>query len=109
MTMSYLTRLVKAIEEEDGGLFAGQDADGHLLLAEYRGNRFVPPLVLDFTEEEFDAAVHTAARGGGSAWPGVSAPEGGYRLLSVHLYESMSGERTPTRRLYLSNGQIWAE
>lgn len=106
MTQSYLARLAKAIEDEDGGVFAGRDVDGHLLLAQYHDDRFDPPLVLDFTEEEFDAAVHAA---GTSPWPGASAPEGGYRYLSVHLYESMSAGKPPTRRIYLSEGQIHAE
>jgi hypothetical protein len=104
---SHLSRLVEAIEHENGGVFAGPDADGHLLLAEYRGDRFEPPLVLDFTEEEFDSAVLAAGRS--STQPGVSAAKGGYRLLSVHMYESLSGERAPTRRVYLSGGQLWAE
>jgi hypothetical protein len=109
MTMSYLDRLVKSVEDEDGGVFIGPDAEGHLLLSEYRGDHFDPPLLLDFTEEEFDAAVHEAGPSGSSVWPEVPAPEGGYRLLSVHLYESLSKEKTPVRRVYIAEGQIRAE
>jgi hypothetical protein len=109
MGMSYLDRLVKAVEDEDGGVFIGPDADGHLFLAKYRGDRFDPPLLLDFTEEEFDTAVHEAGPSGSSVWPELPAPEGGYRLLSVHLYESLSREKTPVRRVYISEGQIWAD
>jgi hypothetical protein len=109
MGMSYLDRLVKAVQDEDGGVFIGPDADGHLFLAEYRGDRFDPPLLFDFTAEEFDAAVREAGSSGSSVWPELPAPEGGYRLLSVHLYESLSGEKIPSRRVYISDGQIWAE
>jgi hypothetical protein len=106
MQMSYLARLVKSVEDEDDGVFVGPDSAGHFHLTEYRGERFDPPLLFDFTEQEFDAAVHEA---GASGWPEVPAAEGGYRLLSVHLYESLSGEKTPTRRVYIADGQIWAE
>jgi hypothetical protein len=109
MGISYLDRLVKAVEDEDGGVFIGPDADGHLSLAKYRGDRFDPPLLLDFTEEEFDTAVHEAGPSGSSVWPELPAPEGGYRLLSVHLYESLSREKPPVSRVYISEGQILAE
>jgi hypothetical protein len=109
MGMSYLDRLVKAVEDEDDGVFIGPDADGHLHLARYRGDRFDPPLLLDFTEEEFEAAVHEAGASGSSVWPELPAPEGGYRLLSVHLYESLAREKTPVRRVYIAEGQIQAE
>jgi hypothetical protein len=109
MGESYLDRLVRAAEEEDRAVFAGPDADGHRLLVEYRGEHFDPPLVFDFTEEEFDAAVREAGPDGRTLWPEVPEPEGGFRLLLVHLYESLSGEKRPTRRVYVSRGQVWAE
>jgi hypothetical protein len=109
MQMSYLARLVKSVEDEDDGVFVGPDATGHFFLTEYRGDRFDPPLLFDFTEQEFDAAVHEAGASGTAVWPEVPAPEGGYRLLSVHLYESLSAEKPPVRRVYIADGQIWAE
>jgi hypothetical protein len=109
MAASYLDRLVKAVEDEDGGVFTGPDTDGHLSLIEYRGDHFDPPLLFDFTEAEFDAAVEEAGPSGRSVWPEEPAPEGGYRLLSVHLYESLSRETTPVRRVYISDGQLRAE
>jgi hypothetical protein len=109
MQQSYLHRLIRTAEEEDRAVFIGPDARGHRMLAEYRGDRFDPPLVLDFTEEEFDAAVREAGPDGRSLWPEVPEPEGGFRLLLVNLYESLSGMKRPTRRIYVSRGQLWAE
>jgi hypothetical protein len=105
---SYLDRLIRAVENEDDAVFVRRD-EGRVLLAEYRGERFDPPLLFDFTEEEFEAAVREAGPDGKTLWPEVPEPEGGYRLLLVHLYESLTGMRIPTRRVYVSNGQIWAE
>jgi hypothetical protein len=109
MDESYLDRLVRAVEEEDRAVFVGPDADGHRLLAEYRGDRFDPPLVFDFTDDEFDAAVREASPDGRTLWPEVPEPEGGFRLLLVHLYESLSGMKRPHRRVYVSEGQVRAE
>ena len=104
---SYLDRLVRSVEDEDDGVFVRRD-EGRFL-AEYRGERFDPPLLFDFSEEEFDAAVHGAGRSGKTLWPDVPEPEGGFRLLLVHLEESLNGMRSPTRRVYLAEGQVWAE
>ena len=108
MGESYFDRLIKSVEDEDHGVFVGRD-DGRLLLAEYRGDRLDPPLVFDFSEEELDAAVRRAGPSGTTVWPEVPEPEGGFRLLLVHLYESLNSMTLPTRRVYLSRGQIWAE
>jgi hypothetical protein len=108
MSDSYLDRLARSVEDEDQGVFAGRD-QGRLLLAEYRGDRFDPPLLFDFTEEEFEAAVHQAGPDGKALWPEVPAPEGGFRLLLVHLYESLNSAKSPTRRVYIAEGQVWAE
>ena len=71
--------------------------------------RFDPPLMLDFSEEEFEATVRSAGPGARSLWPEVPEAEAGVRLLLVHLYESLCGMKTPVRRVYLSEGQVWAE
>ena len=105
---SYLDRLVRSVEDQDQGVFTGGD-EGRLLLTEYRGDRFDPPLLFDFTEEELDAAVRAAGRDGTTLWPEVPEPEGGFRLLLVHLYERLNSTRIPTRRVYVLRGQIWAE
>jgi hypothetical protein len=104
---SYLARLVRSVEDEDRGVFARRD--GRLLLAAYRGERFDPPLLLDVTDEEFDAAVREAGPTGTTLWPDAPEPEGGFRLLLVHLDESLSGMQRPTRRIYVAEGQVWAE
>ncbi len=108
MSDSYFDRLIRSVEDEDHGVFVGRD-QGRLLLAEFRGERFDPPLLFDFTEEELDAAVRAAGRDGKTLWPEVPEPEGGFRLLLVHLDESLMSTRIPTRRVYVSRGQIWAE
>ena len=105
---SYFDRLVRSVEDEDHGVFVGRD-EGRPRLAEYHGERFDPPLLFDFTEEELDAAVRELGRDGKKLWPEVPEPEGGFRLLLVHLYESLDSTTIPTRRFYLSQGQIWAE
>ncbi len=105
---SYLHRLVEAVEDEDDGVFVGRH-EGRVLLAEYRGERFDPPLLFDFNEEEFEAAVREAGPTGKTLWPEVPEPEGGFRLLLVHLYENLNSVRVPTRRVYVSRGQILAE
>jgi hypothetical protein len=105
---SYFDRLIRSVEDDDHGVFVGRD-QGRLLLAEYHGERFDPPLLFDFTEEELDAAVRAAGRDGKTLWPEVPEPEGGFYLLLVHLEESLNSTRIPTKRVYVSNGQIWAE
>ena len=105
---SYFDRLIRSVEDEDRGVFVRRD-EGRFLLAEYRGQRFNPPLLFDFTEEEFEAAVRRAGRDGRTLWPEVPEPEGGFRLVLVHLDESLRGMRSPTSRVYLAQGQIWAE
>lgn len=105
---SYFDRLIRSVEGEDHGVFVGRD-EGRLLLGEFRGARFDPPLLFDFTEEELDAAVRAAGPSGRTLWPEVSEPEGGFRLVLVHLDESLMSTRVPTRRVYVSRGQIWAE
>lgn len=108
MGESYFDRLVRSVEDEDHGVFVGHD-EGRLLLAEFRGVRFDPPLLFDFTAEELDAAVRAAGRDGTTLWPEAPEPEGGFRLVLVHLDESLMSTRIPTRRVYVSRGQIWAE
>jgi hypothetical protein len=109
MSDSYLDRFVRAVEEGDRAVFGGPDADGHRLLAKYHDDRYAPPLVLDFTNDEFDAAVRTTGSLARSLWPDAPEPEAGIRLMLVHLYESMRGMKRPQRRVYISEGQLWAE
>lgn len=110
MSDSHLETFIRAVEADDRAVFLGPDAQGHRLLAEYRGLRFDPPLVLDFSEEEFESALHATARGGGrSLWPDVSEPEAGIRLMLVHLQESLTGMTQPSRRVYIADGPLWAE
>jgi hypothetical protein len=109
LTNSNLDRFINAVEDDDRAVFVGPNACGRRLLAEYRGLRFDPPLMLDFSEEEFEATVRTAGPGARSLWPEVPEAEAGVRLLLVHLYESLCGMQTPVRRVYLSEGQVWAE
>ncbi|HLU55513.1 MAG TPA: hypothetical protein VKZ81_08620 [Pseudonocardia sp.] len=108
MPESHLDRLVEAIEREDRAVFADPDARGRLRLAEYRGERCDPPLVLDSTEEEFDAAVPTTGRGTRSRWPADPVPEAGIELMLVDRSESTSKERRPRSRTCIDNGRIGA-
>lgn len=108
MSDSYFDRLIRSVEEEDHAVFVGRE-EGRFLLAEFRGARFDPPLLFDFTENELDAAVRAAGPSGKTLWPDVPEPEGGFRLILVHLDESLMRTRIPTRRVYVSQGQIWAE
>ena len=89
-------------------MFVGRD-EGRLRLAEFRGVPFDPLLVFDFTEEELDAAVREAGPSGTTLWPEAPEPEGGFRLVLIHLDESLMSTSIPTRRVYVSRGQIWAE
>ena len=105
---SYFDRLIRSVEDEDHGVFVERDED-RLLLAEFGGVRFDPPLLFDVTEEELDAAVRHAGPSGVTLWPEVPEPEGGFRLVLIHLDESLRSTRIPTRRVFVSRGQIWAE
>jgi hypothetical protein len=104
---SYYDRLVRSVQDEDQGVFVTRD-DGCLLLAEYRGERFDPPLLFDFTAEELEVAVRAAGPLGRTLRPDAPEPEGGFGLVLVHLDESLRSGR-PTRRVYVADGQIWAE
>ncbi|OLT13363.1 hypothetical protein BJF78_03155 [Pseudonocardia sp. CNS-139] len=80
MSETDLDRFVRAVEEDDRAVFVGPDAEGRRLLAKYHDDHFDPPLVLDFTDAEFEAAVHSTARSGGlSLWPDAASrrPESG--------------------------------
>lgn len=46
---------------------------------------------------------------GKTLWSEVPEPEGGFRLLLVHLYESLNSVKGPTRRVYVAAGQVRAE
>jgi len=110
MSNPYLDQFISAIEAGDNAIVAAPDGKGHHRLVEYQGERYDPPLVLDFSDEQFEAAVYATARGGGtSLWPDVPEPQAGIRLMLVHLEESMMGMRRPQRRVYFSEGQIQAE
>ncbi|GAA1285513.1 hypothetical protein GCM10009609_58760 [Pseudonocardia aurantiaca] len=109
MNDGYLDRFVRAVEEGDRAVFVAPDVDGHRLLAEYHGRRFDPPLVFDFDEEEFVAALHGAGRGGRSLWPDLPEPEVGFRLMLVYLYESIDAVGPPLRRVFISDNELQAE
>jgi hypothetical protein len=109
MSVSYLDRFLRFVEQSDHAVFVGPDTTGNRHLAKYHDDEFAPPLLLDFTEEEFDAAVLATGRSARSLWPDDPEPEAGLKLMLVHLYESLSVERRPERRIYVSGGQLWAE
>lgn len=107
MDDSYYDRLVRSVQDEDRGVFLTSD-DGRLLLAEYHGERFDPPLLFDFTAEELEVAVRAAGPFGRTLRPDAPEPEGGFGLVLVHLDESLRSGH-PIRRVYIAEGQIWAE
>jgi hypothetical protein len=109
MTHSFLDRFVRAVELDYGAVFAGPDADGHRLLLEFAGDHYDPPLVLDFGEEEFEAAVHGMEGSGHSVWPDAPPAEGAVRLMTIHLEESLRSTRPISQRVYISEGQLYAE
>jgi hypothetical protein len=66
--------------------------------------------VLDFSDEQFEAAVYATARSGGtSLWPEVPEADAGIRLMLVHLEEGLMSTRPVSRRIYISEGQLRAE
>jgi hypothetical protein len=109
MSHPFLDRFLRAVEADYGAVFAGPDADGHRLLVEFAGDRYDPPLVVDFGEEEFEAAVRRLEKSGHSVWPEVPPVEGAIRLMTVHLEESLLSTRPVSQRVYIAEGQIWAE
>jgi hypothetical protein len=109
MSDSYLDRFLRAVEEDDHAVFIGPDDHGSRHLVKYHDDHFDPPLLLDFTEKDFDSAVHATGHSARSLWPDDPEPEAGIKLMLVHLYESMSKEKRPRRRIYISEGQLWVE
>jgi hypothetical protein len=106
MANSYLARFVKVIENE-GGKFVGRNAEGRLLLAEYRDQHFDPPVVLDFDDDEFLAGLEVMGDSGQFLWPEVSALEGAYRLALVHVVESVDTLDHPPSRMHFTTGGLW--
>lgn len=110
MSSRYLDQFVSAIEAGDRAIVARPDERGRRFLLEYQGERYDPPLVLDFSDEQFEAAVYATARSGGtSLWPDVPEAQAGIRLMLVHLEEGLMSTRPVTRRVYISEGQLRAE
>jgi hypothetical protein len=109
MSHPFLNRFLRIVEGDYGGVLTEPAADGHRCLVEFTGDRYDPPLLLDFTDEEFVAAVHDMEDSGHQVWPDVPPTEGAIRLMSVHLEESLRSEKPVSRRVYLSSGQIHAE
>lgn len=109
MSHPVLDRFLRAVEGDYGAVFAESDHGGHRLLVEFAGDRYDPPLVLDFSAEEFEAAVHGMEKSGHSVWPEVSPTEGAIRLMTIHLEESLRSTKPVSRRVYISDGQLWAE
>jgi hypothetical protein len=65
---------------------------------QHQGELHDPPLVLDFSDEPFEAAVYATARSRGtSLWP--------VRLMPVHLEEGLMS----TRPVDISEGRLRAE
>jgi hypothetical protein len=109
MRDSYLDRFLRAVEASDHAVFTGPDERSRHHLVKYHDDHFEPPLLLDFTEKDFDDAVRATGRNARSLWPDDPEPEAGIKLMLVHLYESMSKEERPQRRIFISKGQLWAE
>ncbi|OZM82566.1 hypothetical protein [Pseudonocardia sp. MH-G8] len=110
MSTTYLDQFVRAIEAGDRAVVVGPDDSGHRALLGYQGEHYDPPLVLDFSDEQFEAAVYATARSGGSSlWPDVPEPEAGIRLMLVHLEESLMSTKPVSRRIYIAEGQLQAE
>ena len=109
MSDSYLDRFLKAVEASDHAVFIGPDERSRRHLVKYHDDHFDPPLLLDFSEEDFDGAVRATGRNARSLGPDDREPDAGMKLMLVHLYESMSKERRPRRRIFISEGQLWAE
>src|SRR5688500_15066997 len=109
MSHPFLDRFLRAVEVDYGAVFTEPDADGDRFLVEFAGDRYDPPLVLDFSADEFEAAVHAAEGSGQSLWPDVPAVEGAIRLMTIHLEESLLSTRPVSRRIYISEDQIQAE
>jgi hypothetical protein len=99
-TDSYLARFVGDVRDHDGGVFTTPDADGRHRLAEFYGRRFDPPIVLEFTEAEFDDAIKALGRSGKELWPEVPPMDAGLRLALVHLTESMATLKHEPTRMY---------
>jgi hypothetical protein len=108
MTSSYFRRFVATIEKE-GGVFAGRDEEGRLLLAEYRDRQFDPPVVLEFTADEFEAAMEQLGEGADILWPDVSQAERGYRLALVHVAESVDTLDHQPRRMHFTTAGLWVD
>lgn len=110
MSNTYLDQFVSAIEAGDRAIVAHPDESGRRRLLEYQGERYDPPLVLDFSDEQFEAAVYATARSGGTwLWPDVPEAQAGIRLMLVHLEEGLMSTRPVSRRVYISEGQLRAE
>jgi hypothetical protein len=106
---SHLSRFVDVITNNDGAVFAEPSADRRHQLVEYDGRRFDPPVILDFTESEFDAALEAIGRSSQSLWPGAPPMEVGLRLALVHLLESMDPQTPQPRRMYINSSGLMVE
>ena len=109
MSHSLLDRFLRAAEADYGAVFSEPDADGRHHLIEFAGDRYDPPLVIDFSAAEFEAAVDSVRGSAQSVWPDVPPAEAAIRLMTVHLEESLLSTKSVSRRAYLSGGQIHAE
>jgi hypothetical protein len=106
MSASYLSRFVDVIRDNDGGVFTEPDAEGRHRLIEYGGHVFANPVTLDFTEAEFTDAVEAIGRSGQSLWPEVAPMEAGFRLILVHLQESMATLKQEPTRMYFDDSGL---
>jgi hypothetical protein len=106
---SHLSRFFDVITNHNGGVFAEPSADGRHQLVEYYGRRLDPPVVLDFTESEFDAALEAMGRSSQSLWPDAPPMQVGLRLALVHLLESMDPQTPQPRRMYINSSGLMVE
>jgi hypothetical protein len=105
----HFRRFLQIVEGDYRAVFTEPGADGGRHLIEFAGDRYDPPLLVDFTDEEFEAAVHGTEDSGHHVWPEVPPVEGAIRLMSIHLEESLLSTRPVSRRIYISEGQLRAE
>ena len=109
MRESHLSRFISAIENGDRGVFSEPDAEGRPLMVEYAGQRFDPPVVLDFTETELFNAVTSMGHRSQSLWPDIPAAEVGFRLALIHLEESIDPLTHQPTRVYFAGDQLRVE
>lgn len=102
--MYSIDRLIRDLP--DLGARAVRQGDNQLVISSCRDRRFDPPVVLRATPQDIDGYLDALRVDAAVVFPEAPAREGAYRLLLVHLEETLLSNQPAPRQISLREGRL---